>query len=72
MMQEYIVYFELCGKKMKTTVQANSEQAARGHIASKLIFHSVAKKQPTDYEDFTTFMDGDTDMGKLFNTLFKK
>ena len=37
----YTVYFEIFGKKMKTTVQAKSEEDAKYQIMGKIIWHKV-------------------------------
>ena len=40
-MNTYTIYFELFGKKMKTTVQADSEIKAKDIIRYRIIFHKV-------------------------------
>jgi hypothetical protein len=42
-MSRYIVYFELFGKKMKTTVIAENEDAARLSVKDKVVFHKVER-----------------------------
>lgn len=42
---KYIIYFELYGKRMKTTVEANNELDAKAMIKQKIIFHKVEKQQ---------------------------
>lgn len=56
-MNEYIVYFELYGKKMKATVTAYSKQEAEQAIKNKIIFHKTTLKDldhqiPKDLKDF--------------------
>lgn len=38
---KHTVYFEIYGKKMKTTVEANSEAQAKAVVKSKLKIHKV-------------------------------
>ena len=40
-MKEFTVYFEIYGKKMKTTVTAESEIEARILIRNSITFHKV-------------------------------
>ena len=49
-MKDFIVYFELYGKKMKATVKAFNEDGAKLIIKDKIIFHKV---KPKDVEDIT-------------------
>lgn len=44
MKQKYIVYFELYGKKMKTSVIAESETDAQNQIKDKIIFHKTTSE----------------------------
>lgn len=37
----YTVYFEIFGKKMKTTVDAKSEEDAKYMVMGKIIWHKV-------------------------------
>ena len=55
-MKAWIVKFELFGKKMKTRVHAESKQAARDYIKSRVLFHSV-EEAFTD-EEITGINDG--------------
>lgn len=43
MEKEYIVYFEVFGKKMKTTVYANSEAEAKKKVLDAVVFHKVTE-----------------------------
>lgn len=45
MEREYTVYFEIYGKKMRTTVLAKSESHAQEIVRSKLIIHKAEKSQ---------------------------
>jgi hypothetical protein len=40
----YTLYFELHGHKMKSRIQATSEEEARHLIIGKLIFHKVVRQ----------------------------
>ena len=40
-MNNYTLYFSLYGKKMKTTVSANSEQEAKQIVKDKIVFHKI-------------------------------
>ncbi len=41
---EYIVLFEVFGKKMKTTVIATSEKEAKKKVQGRMVFHKVEQK----------------------------
>ena len=38
---KYTVYFEIFGKKMKTTTEALSPTAAKEQVRNKIIFHKI-------------------------------
>lgn len=40
-MRLYTVYFELFGKKMKTTIEAKSEEDAKYKIMGKIKWHKI-------------------------------
>jgi len=63
-MKRYIIYFELYGKKMKTTVSATSEEEAKKVIFNKINFHKVVEK-----EKFTK--EAVDKINGLFNNVFK-
>ena len=44
-MSKYTVYFELYGKKMKTTVEAENEEQAKNKITNKIKFYKVELKE---------------------------
>lgn len=58
-MKAYEVKFEIYGKKLKVTVQAESKTAAKRIIKQDIIFHSVEEIEPVSDPDFlgdkTTF-----------------
>lgn len=60
-MKNYLIYFEVYSKKMKTYVPARSETEAKEILHSKLIIHKVQEVPPND--DFLT---------DFFNKLNKK
>lgn len=41
---KYEVYFEIFGKKMKTTIEANNPKDAEYLVRGKIIFHKVEIK----------------------------
>lgn len=45
---KYEVYFEFFGRKMKTEVEAATEQAAKNIIVNRIIFHDVKLKKISD------------------------
>ena len=45
-MKTYTVYFEIFGKKMKTTLKAESELQARVDIRNSITFHKVVEQMP--------------------------
>ena len=47
-MKNYIVLFELYGKKLKTRVEANSPKEAEEIIKNKIIFHKVKEEDIFD------------------------
>ncbi len=50
---KYTVYFEIFGKKMKTTVEAKSEEDAKYLVMGKIVWHKVvAEKTGDDVLDF--------------------
>lgn len=40
-MKNYTIYFEIYGKKLKTTVMSENEEKAKEFVKSKVIFHKV-------------------------------
>jgi len=51
-MKEYTVYFEIFGKKMKTTVMAFNEEQAKAFVKNKIVFHKVEKVKEDPFFDF--------------------
>lgn len=54
-MAKYTVYFEIYGKRMKTTVEANNDTDAKAMIKSKIIFHKVEKQEEVKPDAFDIF-----------------
>lgn len=42
-MNTYTIYFEIFGKKMKTTVQAEADYKAKEYVRNRIVFHKVEK-----------------------------
>lgn len=61
-MNNYVVYFEIGGKKMKMTVKALNEELAKRVVKDKIVFHKV-KSNMEDLADSAE---------NLFNEIFKK
>lgn len=51
-MNEYTIYFEIYGKKMKTKVLANTKEEAKEIIRSKIIFHKIENESGFDIPEF--------------------
>ena len=63
-MKQYEVKFEVYGKKLKVTVQAETEQHAKRIVKQDIIFHSIKELEPISDPDFL----GDKDLfGHLMN-----
>ena len=43
-MKNFKVYFEVFGKKMKTTINASSKEDAENKVRNKIIFHKVERE----------------------------
>lgn len=63
-MKEYTVYFEIYGKKMKTTIFAENESNAKQVIARKIIFHKIEEVKPKVSGDAFQFLN-DIVSGKI-------
>lgn len=48
-MKQYTIYFELFGKKMKTTIEAISEAEAKNKLKEKIIFHKIEEYDALDF-----------------------
>ena len=57
-MNEYIIYFEIFGKKMKTTVLAESKQHAKTNILDSVIFHKIECNEKLYDEQIKEFLKG--------------
>lgn len=56
-LRNYEVYFELYGRRMKTTVLAENEGDATSQILQKVKFHKVAKAKD-EFNEAADIMDG--------------
>ncbi len=65
-MKEFEVYFELYGKKMKTTVSAYNETGAKKMVQEKIIFHKVVEKLD-DNKDIKDFMGDDDAFNRIMD-----
>jgi hypothetical protein len=54
---KYDVYFEIYGKKMRATVQAETMTEAKQKVTNKIIFHKIVDKEPTDMDNINNAMD---------------
>ena len=59
-MENYVIYFEIFGKKLKVTILAENEVAAKQAVLDKVKFHKVvAKRDFKGGDDFITdFLNG--------------
>ena len=48
-MKQYTIYFEIFGKKMKTTIYADSEIEAQNKLKDKIIFYKIEENNPIDF-----------------------
>lgn len=62
---KYTVYFELFGKKMRTTVQAASKIEAQEQILSKVKFHKIEPERIAE-KDAKVLVDGLQDFMDIF------
>ena len=46
---KYTIYFELFGKKMKTTVDAKSIEDAKQQVRNKILFHKIEPDENIDF-----------------------
>ena len=61
-MNNYLVYFEIYGKKLKTTVEAIDESDAKSIVAEKIIFHKIVPIETNEHDN--------DDYGDAFNKMF--
>ena len=50
-MKNFNIYFEFYGRKMKTTIFAESEEAAKQVVIDKIVFHKVVEEKFKGDED---------------------
>lgn len=46
-MKKYTIYFEIFGKRLKTTIEANSEDDAKYKLYGKIVFYKVEEQCDT-------------------------
>lgn len=51
MKRNFTVYFEIFGKKMKTTVLAESKTAAEQQVKDQIIFHKTVEKKDDSFNE---------------------
>ena len=73
-MKNFEVFFELYGKKMKTTVCAYNETAAKKIVQEKIVFHKIVEKTDNDLsdEDVKNFLGNDDTLNDLMDMLGMK
>lgn len=55
--RNYDVYFELFGKKMKTTVLAENEADAKTEVKAKIVFYKVAETPNDEFNQAASMLD---------------
>lgn len=56
-MKNYDVYFELYGKRMKTTILAENEEKAKEIVRGKITFHKVVLKPKDEFNYMIDMID---------------
>lgn len=56
-MKNYDVYFEIYGKRLKTTILAENEEKAKEIVRNKIVFHKVVKNQKDEFNQATDVLD---------------
>jgi hypothetical protein len=56
-MKQFTVYFELYGKKMKTTIYSDNELQAKADIRNAVKFYKVVEVPPSGDEMFESLKD---------------
>lgn len=71
-MKEYLVFFDVFGKKMKTRVKAENAEAAQNYVKTNLKIHKVYELKGHIFEkQFDKVMEKFDDLFKEFGNLFK-
>jgi len=68
-MKNYIVYFEMFGKKVKTTILAKSTTEAKQNVINKIKFHKITEN-PED--EFNKGVDIFNKFNDILNGVIKK
>jgi len=70
--KEYIIYFEIFGKKMKTIITASNKPQAKELLIKKIIFHKIIINNDQKIKDIDDtmsddFIKGDDELNNLMN-----
>jgi type II secretory pathway component PulF len=57
-MNEYKIYFEIFGKKLKTTIFADSENEAKQKLLNKITWHKIEKAKSKEVEHLENIIFG--------------
>ena len=68
-MKKYTIYFEIFGKKLKTTVLAENKEHAKEIIKNKIVFYRIDEEIENDI--FDSFFNGGDVFDNLMN-IFNK
>jgi hypothetical protein len=73
-MNDYMVFFELYGKKMKIHIRADDEEEAKATIREAVIFHKIVDDPPYAPPEGDPFppLDNNNDMFDYLMNLFGK
>ena len=66
-MKSFEILFELFGKKLKTTIEADSISHAKSIIKEKIIFHKITEVD--DDQDIKDFIGSDATLNNLKDIL---
>ena len=61
-MKNYIVYFEIFGKKMKTTELAETMTEAKQNVINKIKWHKITEKPQDEFNQCIDILDNITDI----------
>ena len=71
-MKEYLVFFDVFGKKMKTRVKAETPEAAQEYVKKNLTIHKIYELKGHIFEkQFDRVMNKFDDLMKELGNLFK-
>ena len=64
MKRNFVVYFEIFGKKMKTTVLAETKELAEQEVRNTIIFHNTVQKKNDSFNKTVDIFDKINDILK--------